>query len=82
MSNAHAITAYRLCCQARLAERAGNHYQAASLYQTAAAQFSAAGKREQSAQCYTHANRCRYNAGNGPERAEPVRPLAAETTDA
>lgn len=54
--------AYRLCCQARLAERDGKPMIAATLYTSAAARFSVAGRRDQAGQCYTHASRCRAEA--------------------
>jgi len=66
MSTPQTFTAYRLCCQARLAERDGKGMIAATLYTSAAAQFAAAGRREQSAQCYTNASRCRFDATKRP----------------
>ena len=58
----HPTLAYRLCCQARIAEREGKLATAAALYTSAAAHFGLAGKRDQQGQCHTHRSRCLYDA--------------------
>lgn len=65
MTRSRTQTAYRLCCEARLAERQGHLDRAASLYQKAAAKFSLAGRQDQAEACHTHRNRCEFDAKKG-----------------